>query len=149
MTTKTNAPMDIWLENSQRLLSNVRLLHPGGDELFGHGVEPAQFEQWVHEHSGEVDRLLVQLALAADGNACMRIIQGMARETVTVMCSRWAHYHHLWTQMRDRGEQQWMPADQGQQWRAVFLAMVSDPTQQSAAAQQLWEVPFPAPWGQS
>lgn len=136
--------MDSWLEKSSQLLSNVRLLHPGGLELFGHGLEPELFARWVYARSEEVDQLLVRMALAA-GEECMQMLARLDREAVTVLCSRWVHYHDLWEQMRDRGEHHWMPQQPAQLWRAVLLAMVGAPQLQADAAQQLWPEVFAAP----
>jgi hypothetical protein len=145
MSLRLVPDMDFWITKSEQLLSNVRLLHAGGLEIFGHGLPPEQLAAMVDAHTDDVDRTLVRMALAENGQDVMGIIQPLDRDTITVMCCRWAHYHGLWSDMRDRGQAHWMPQKQEDVWRAVLLAMVGDSPEADAAAHQLWPDVFVAP----
>lgn len=135
-----NSNVADWLKTSSLLFNSVRPAD-AGVELFGIGMQPADFANLVDRETQRVDHALTAMATAAGEAEVVAILAQLERDTVIALFSRWARYTQAWQAMLHQSDPQlWMPPRDV--WRAVFLAMTGENVYSTAAARSLWPEAF-------
>lgn len=129
----------IWLDISQALFSS---LMPKDLRVDISGMLPSEHIAIVDRQAVKVNQTLISMALAEGEAEVNKIFAGLARETVIALCSRWIHYHKEWQTLSSAKGALWVPPDQKDLWRAIFLAMTDDTVAASAALKRLWPEQF-------
>ena len=134
--------IELWLNMSHALFSS---LMPKDLKAEISGMLPSEHLLIVDRQKAKANNALVSMALA-DGEAEVnKIFAGLARETVIALCSRWAHCQKEWQTLSSEKESLWVPPDQKDLWRTIFLAMTDDTEAASTARKHLWAEQFGEP----
>jgi len=140
-----NQNIETWLTFSHALFSDLM----SGDLRHAFdGMTADEHAAMVDRRSANVNDALVAMALAAGEADVRQIFNALERDTVIVLCSRWAHYQKRWKELLpDPKAHLWSPPGQKDLWRAVFLAMIGDTDVASTVRERLWPEFFGAPRG--
>ena len=134
----TKEEMSVWVGLSKVLFHGLKPAG-AGFEIAGHGMEKSEFAFLVHRETLRVNEALLSMALAKDGPDIQLIFDALSEDTVTVLLSRWAHYHGRWKEMLNNPDPSfWVPPDQRDMWRAIFLAMAGQSPAVTAAQKEIW-----------
>ncbi|MEW5833631.1 MAG: hypothetical protein AB1832_01085 [Pseudomonadota bacterium] len=134
----TEQQMQQWMTLSGALLRDLKPAQ-AGLEIFGTAMPAEEFAALTSAQATAVDSALIAMATAQDEYAVRAIAKGLGNATVIALFSRWAHYTQLWSALPSNPaalRSHWFPPTMT--WRAVLLAMVSDPRQRAAACKSLW-----------
>lgn len=135
----TNMEQDAadWLEISGLLLRELKP-HGADMEIFGLGMNAADFSALADRERERVDCALVDMALAAGSDEVKAICAALGADTLIGLFSRWAHYQQRWKS----NPELWRPANRNDWWRAILLAMTSENIRSTATARFLWAEQF-------
>ena len=127
-----------WLRVSEALL---RVIKPeeAGIEIFGVGMDEAEFASLVDRETERVDDTLVAMSAAQGREGVRSIFDGLSNDTVIALFSRWAHFHGSWERLAGNGDfDPWVPPKEKDIWRAVLLSMCLDRPAAEDAHTRLW-----------
>lgn len=136
--------MELWLDISRALFNS---LMPKDLKAEMAELLPSEHIAIVDRQVAKVNQALVSMALADSEDVVQKIFAGLVRETIIALCSRWALYHKEWQTLSSAKGTLWVPPDQKDLWRTIFLAMTDDTEAASAARKRLWPEQFGEPLG--
>ena len=122
--------IELWLDMSHALFNS---LMPKDLKAEMAELLPSEHIAIIDRQAAKVNQVLVSMALAEGEAEVNKIFAGLARETVIALCSRWARYHKEWQTPSSAKGTLWVPPDQKDLWRSIFLAMTDDTWAASAA----------------
>ena len=138
MSMPKNASVTLWLSLAQALFHDLKP-KDAGFEICGDGMKKNEFAFLVHRETKRVNEALISMSLAKNKDEVHRIFIGLSKDTLMALFSRWVHYFGAWKKMKNEDYPHlWIPPNQRDIWRAIFLAMTDDVPAASAACKQLW-----------
>lgn len=133
-----NEKVVFWLSMAKVLFHDLKP-EGAGFEICGCGMTKSEFAFLMSREEKRVDQALVAMSMAPGKNEVHEIFDTLHKDTVTALFARWAHYTSEWKKMvHSERLQLWIPPEEQDIWRAVFLAMTSDREVASSACKQIW-----------